>query len=184
MSSQVARHPPRNISANLAPESESPGPPSPHRLLARSSVLIAKDDDSYGSLTILRYRGFQAAMKLVESYCAPGCCPQQRLHSVAAKLCLYYATLPLRRPASSFAICVAKTCEGSAIARSDQSSFTPNTVTSPSPLTATRCFACLPHRTATAGTALRSGSDHALLLFRYCCTVIPDGPPVARYCPE
>lgn len=59
----------------------------------------------------------------------------------------------------------------------------PNTLTTPSPLTATSFFADAAHRTATAGTEFRNGSLHFLLDFAYCWTVMPDAPPVARYWP-
>src|SRR4051794_35421318 len=61
--------------------------------------------------------------------------------------------------------------------------LTPNTVRALSLVRTTSLRPCSPHRTPIAGTELRKGSLQALLALRYCCTVTPDGPPVARNCP-
>lgn len=61
--------------------------------------------------------------------------------------------------------------------------FTPNTETTPSPLTTTSDFASAPQRSAAAGELVRRGSDQALDALAYICTVTPMEPAVARYWP-
>lgn len=63
------------------------------------------------------------------------------------------------------------------------SSLPPSTETTPSLPTVTSVFASAPHFTATPGALVRRGSDHALDVLRYCCTVTPVAPTVARNCP-
>src|SRR6266498_1877938 len=61
--------------------------------------------------------------------------------------------------------------------------FSPTTVITPSPLTASKLPALLPHSTPTAGTAILNGSLHSFSALLYCCTVQPAGPPVSKNCP-
>ena len=63
------------------------------------------------------------------------------------------------------------------------SSLAPSTETTPSLPTVTSVFASAPHFKATPGALVRRGSDHALEVLRYCCTVTPVAPTVARNCP-
>lgn len=58
-----------------------------------------------------------------------------------------------------------------------------STVTTPSGLIVIKLFACGPHSTAVAGTAVLMTSDHDFELFVYCEIVRPRGPEAARYCP-
>jgi len=66
----------------------------------------------------------------------------------------------------------------------DHHSFASSTEITPFWFTVINDLASSPHRTATPGTATRRGSDHALELFRYCCTVMPVEPAVAKNWPE
>lgn len=43
--------------------------------------------------------------------------------------------------------------------------------------------ALVPHRTATAATAIFNGSDQAFEVLEYCCTTSPPGPPMAKNWP-